>query len=90
MVKLISVKVPARWCDNSPLHEIGQPEYKHADAMFTLGLGPCGKVVERMDCDVVDGGAPVVAIEQYCTDGTVKAFIYPFSQLTGRIELVYE
>ena len=52
-------------------------------ADFKLGLGPCGKVVLSLEIDYADYGAIVV---QVCEDGEMKRFVYPWFQITGRIE----
>ena len=54
--------------------------------LFSLGRGPCGKVVTRLQ---YKESAERLVITQYCEDGERKEFIYKKSDIKGRIEKTY-
>lgn len=54
------------------------------EAVFILGPGPCGKVVDRLD---VFYRAHDILIVQYHTDGTHKEFAYQRKDVLGRITI---
>lgn len=56
-------------------------------AEFTLGNGPCGKDVAKLDMEDVNG---LFRITQWHGDGSYKVFIYRRQDVLGRIELGYE
>jgi hypothetical protein len=69
------ITVPAAW---GPTHT------RRAEiAEFKLGPGPCGLTVTSIDAQLSEG---CLSIIQLHSDGPAKHFIYPLSQLTGRIE----
>lgn len=70
------ILVPAHW-----VHE-GTPRTDRAE--FTLGPGPCGKTVSMLDDEIADGCLYILQVHD---DGTSKRFVYPLSQLHGRIEI---
>ncbi len=57
-----------------------------AKAEFGLGLGPCGKVVTRLDAHQTEN---TFTISQMHEDGTIKDFIYQMSDIAGRIVVEY-
>lgn len=74
-MKITSIKFPAFW---------DRGRAKSIDLVhFQLGLGPCGKVVTRLDTEIAQG---LLTIRQVHEDGSRKSFIYQLSQITGRIE----
>ncbi|WOL25677.1 hypothetical protein [Pectobacterium phage PcaP1EGY] len=55
---------------------------------FKLGLGPCGKVVTRLEFfNNFDKGRSVVT--QYHSDGTKKEFTYLQTDIVGRVEIAH-
>lgn len=56
-------------------------------AHFALGPGPCGKTVESLHEFRDREGFRIL---QRHTDGSCKAFTYPWSQIVGRIETEIE
>ncbi|MBB3693035.1 hypothetical protein [Sphingomonas sp. BK580] len=78
-MRITRIRVPASW-----LTEGGST--RHLPAEFTLGLGPCGLTVTTLQLWWSDG---CLCIKQSHTDGTVKRFIYPLTQLHGRVEVEY-
>jgi len=78
MAQLASVSFPARWFDT----EGG--DFRVATTKFTLGLGPCGKVVTELAIHT-DPTASVLVIHQVCEDGSTKQFTYKMSDILGRI-----
>lgn len=72
------ILVPAAW-----VHE-GMPRLDRAE--FALGPGPCGKTVTRLAFKIDDACAWVL---QEHEDETFKRFVYPLTQLHGRIEVEY-
>jgi len=54
---------------------------------FTLGLGPCGRVVSRLWCRI-EPDFLFITQESFEVDGQVpefKEFTYRFTEITGRI-----
>jgi hypothetical protein len=70
---LTRIRIPTNWAGGTV-------------ADFKLGLGPCGKVVKTLTVDYLPYGA---VVQQLCDDGEMKRFVYPWSQITGRIEETY-
>ncbi|WNL63527.1 hypothetical protein ST21_019 [Aeromonas phage ST21] len=52
--------------------------------LFNLGLGPCGKVVTKLEAGVANG---ILNVKQTTECGEVKEFIYPLHTLSGRITI---
>lgn len=75
------VRVPAKW---QSAHFSEKKQLDFGVAEFTLGVGPCGKLVEKLSCQVTD---EMVMICQDCVDGERKTFYYPMKTITGRIEI---
>lgn len=76
---IIRVKVPSTWRDN--------PNGSHtAIADFKLGVGPCGKTVEVLECNFTVYGVEIV---QVCTCTERKVFVYPWHTVTGRVEVTH-
>lgn len=73
------VRVPAEW-----RVETGATLWRPAD--FQLGIGPCGKTVERLDVFFHAHGVEIV---QVCTCTEQKNFIYPWHTITGRVEVTH-
>lgn len=80
---IMRVRVPAtyRLDDNSY-----EGKTTHAVADFTLGIGPCGKTVEVLEIDFTIYGC---AITQVCSCTERKVFVYPWTTVTGRVEVTY-
>lgn len=78
---LSRLKVPCRYF--SPEKE-GVELFRVAD--FKLGVGPCGKEVTALR---TKWSTFSLIVTQVHTDKTVKRFIYPRTQITGRIEEEY-
>uniref|UniRef100_A0AAU6SH72 Uncharacterized protein n=1 Tax=Escherichia phage RCF TaxID=3141436 RepID=A0AAU6SH72_9CAUD len=53
---------------------------------FKLGLGPCGKVVTKLECYSTSSG---MVIFQTTEDNETKSFYYPEGSTCGRIERTY-
>jgi hypothetical protein len=78
------IRVPARWSDcNGNRYD---PIYFTDVAEFQLGLGPCGKTVERLDINFHAHGVEIV---QVCTCTEQKTFLYPWHTVTGRVEVTH-
>lgn len=69
--RVIRIRIPARWDGGEGV------------ADFKLGLGPCGQVVERIECRE---GEHFLTVIQH-TDKETKTFSYPYTTLTGRVEV---
>lgn len=55
--------------------------------LFTLGLGPCGKLVDELQ---LTESSNYVTIKQVCkADNEIKSFVYPRSDIEGRVERTY-
>ncbi|URG13959.1 hypothetical protein AHP7_37 [Aeromonas phage AHPMCC7] len=67
------IKLPLRYADGS--------EDIH---VFSLGLGPCGKVVTRLSYRIAD---VAVTVRQRTECGEVKLFVYPLTSINGRITI---
>jgi hypothetical protein len=74
---ILSIKVPASWVDHTGTGRLDPAE-------FTLGPGPCGLTVTRLQAKVADG---CFVVKQSHQDGPPKVFIYPLAQLVGRVEV---
>lgn len=83
-MKTIRISIPARWTTETT--PCGWTE-KNAKAVFTLGLGPCGKTVDYLRLTQTAVG---VEVFQRHTDRTSKTFIYRWEDITGRIEVEEE
>ncbi len=70
-----SIKFPAKFVQNRDLVA--------KQAVFSLGLGPCGKIAESLEYTLTKDFLTII---QYC-DGEVKTFIYRVDDLCGRIEI---
>lgn len=57
-------------------------EWLFAPVDFKLGLGPCGKVVTRLEVEFRD---TLMGITQTHEDGSTKEFIYQVGDIAGRI-----
>jgi hypothetical protein len=75
---ITKIKVPAHWRSAS-----GQD--LDATAEFTLGLGPCGKVVTHLDLEI-GGDSAFIMVVQVHADGSQKGFYYRIADLIGRVE----
>lgn len=65
----------------------GRPESVHCCKVeFALGIGPCGKNVDRLDVTKITGA---VSIMQYCSDGEVKEFLYMDDSIVGRVNVLH-
>lgn len=72
------LKIPAKYHNNFGHEIIGLA------ADFTLGKGPCGKIVTKLDISL---DSDWVAVLQVHEDGSTKDFYYHVSQLFGRVEV---
>ena len=79
---ITKIRVPARY-------DIGGGNI-YAVAEFTLGLGPCGKVVESLHCDWRGTRDDTFYVRQIHVDATHKMFYYRNADLIGRIEIEEE
>jgi len=77
-MNITRILVPADWVHEGHL--------RRDRAEFTLGPGPCGKTVTRLDFTIDNACAWVLQVHE---DGTFKRFVYPLAQLTGRVEVEY-
>lgn len=59
------------------------PDGTHAKTLFKLGLGPCGLHVKSLRWTELDDR---YLIDQLCTNGERKQFVYYKSEVVGRIE----
>lgn len=59
------------------------PDGTHSKTIFKLGLGPCGLHVKSLRCTEQDDR---YLIDQLCTNGERKQFVYFKSEVVGRIE----
>lgn len=73
------IRVPSQWHD-------GCYGTLKGVADFGLGVGPCGKTVERLDILYHVWGVEIV---QVCTCTEQKNFVYPWATVTGRIEVTH-
>ncbi|MDJ1345193.1 hypothetical protein, partial [Pseudomonas aeruginosa] len=55
----------------------------HSKTLFKLGLGPCGLHVKSLRWTELDDR---YLIDQLCTNGERKQFVYYKSEVVGRIE----
>lgn len=78
------IRVPSTWQNPESLYGEAEPHYGVAD--FTLGIGSCGKTVERLDVVYHVHGVEIV---QVCTCHERKTFVYPWHTVTGRVEVTY-
>lgn len=69
-----NIRIPSTWADGAAVSE------------FKLGLGPCGKIVEKLSAWTHEG---FYVVEQQTTDGEIKRFLYPLHTLTGRVIETY-
>jgi len=76
---IIRVRVPSEYRNAA-----GMVERNHAN--FQLGVGPCGKTVERLDVHFHSYGVEIV---QVCTCTEQKNFVYPWATITGRVEVTH-
>lgn len=51
---------------------------------FSVGPGPCGKEVTRLDVSFEPG---LLGIQQTTEDGATKGFIYKLDDIAGRMEI---
>ena len=54
------------------------------EAVFVLGLGPCGKTVDKLDVMYLEHD---IVIVQYHSDGTLKEFPYQRKDVLGRLTI---
>lgn len=59
------------------------PDGNHVKTLFKLGLGPCGLHVKSLRWTELDDR---YLIDQLCTNGERKQFVYYKSEVVGRIE----
>lgn len=59
------------------------PDGTHSKTLFKLGLGPCGLHVKSLRWTEMDDR---YLIDQLCTNGERKQFVYYKSEVVGRIE----
>lgn len=59
------------------------PDGSHAKTIFKLGLGPCGLHVKSLRWTELEDR---YLIDQLCTNGERKQFVYYKSEVVGRIE----
>lgn len=59
------------------------PDGSHVKTLFKLGLGPCGLHVKSLRWTELDDR---YLIDQLCTNGERKQFVYYKSEVVGRIE----
>jgi len=78
MKPIISVRIPSRWYQDG--------RWRYDNAVFKLGLGPCGRTVMVLECVI---SHDMVRLNQACSDGSVKSFTYPIGLVTGRVEIEY-
>jgi len=81
---ITKIRVPAQWRVPSEHKEY---ETRLATAEFSLGIGPCGKVVTMLEIEMSD---ELVNIGQHHEDGSCKNFVYRVCDLTGRVEIEYD
>lgn len=62
------------------------PDGTHAKTIFKLGLGPCGLHVKSLRWTELDDR---YLIDQLCTNGERKQFVYYKSEVVGRREFRY-
>jgi hypothetical protein len=72
------ITVPSQWYQGDTL--------RRETAEFKLGLGPCGKVVDRL---TIEFGRDYVHIFQRTTDGAHARFSYRRADITGRVTTEY-
>lgn len=60
------------------------PDGTHSKTLFKLGLGPCGLHVKSLRWTELEDR---YLIDQLCTNGERKQFVYYKSEVVGRIEL---
>lgn len=82
---IIRVRVPSTWTNPSTNRFAGSETW-HGIADFQLGVGPCGKMVERLDVHFHAYGVEIV---QVCTCTEQKNFVYPWATITGRVEVTH-
>lgn len=74
-MEIQSIKFPAKFVQNR--------DAVVKQAVFSLGLGPCGKIAESLEYTLTEDFLTII---QYC-DGEFKTFIYRVDDLCGRIEI---
>lgn len=79
-----TIKFPSRWYTPDTDVSISGPRV--GIACFELGLGPCGKTVERLILEPMSGGEGI-SIVQVHDDRTKKVFYYQWRDILGRIEI---
>lgn len=81
---ITKIRVPARF---TQCYDDGESHPIKAVAEFTLGLGPCGKVVDSLHCGWNGRNENIFWVRQIHVDGTHKMFYYRHADLIGRIEI---
>lgn len=61
-----------------------QTVQRDEEAVFVLGLGPCGKTVDGLNVQYHEHD---IVIIQYHDDGTFKEFVYQRRDVLGRITI---
>jgi hypothetical protein len=77
------IRVPSQWFNDTVGMARGT---MHRTGEFVLGVGPCGKTVERLDILYHVWGVEIV---QVCTCTEQKNFVYPWATVTGRVEVTH-
>lgn len=87
------VSTPRRVTPLAPIKRIIVPAtfqkdgaWNHKPAVFELGVGSCGLTVTKLEATLAKSGGAFL-VRQTCSDGSRKTFVYPFGQLTGRVEV---
>ena len=78
---ITKIRVPARYYDFDRACTASRL------AEFTLGLGPCGKVVQSLHSGWRGREENIFFIRQVHVDGTEKTFYYRHADLIGCIEI---
>lgn len=84
-MSITRIRVPSTWtvpCESKYI----ATETWHGMADFVLGVGPCGKTVERLEVEFTQYG---VLVTQLCTCTERKEFVYPWHTVTGRVEITH-
>ena len=83
-MSITRIRVPSHWWDTNAA---GGSYYREDVATFELGKGQCGLTVSELRLDVLPGA---ILVKQLTEEGEHKDFVYPFTQLKGRVEVSYD